>query len=48
MVVLLEVFEQVMNSENKDPAGNYMFKVSNRNTRARCEKCSKLIIKTPE
>ena len=27
------------------PAGNYMFKVNNRNTRARCEVCSKLIIK---
>ena len=25
-----------------------MFKVSNRNTRARCEICSKLTIKTPE
>ena len=30
------------------PAGNYMFKVNNRNTRATCEKCSKLAIKTPE
>ena len=30
------------------PAGNYMFKVNNRNTRARCEICLKLIIKTPE
>ena len=30
------------------PAGNYMFKVNNRNTRARCEICSKLTIKTPE
>ena len=29
------------------PAGNYMFKVNNRNTRARCEVCSKLIIKIP-
>ena len=30
-------------------AGNYMFKVNNRkNTRTRCEICSKLIIKTPE
>ena len=27
------------------PAGNYMFKVNNRNTRARCEVCSKLTIK---
>ena len=29
-------------------AGNYMFKVNNRNTRTRCETCSKLIIKIPE
>ena len=29
-------------------AGNYMFKVNNRNTRKRCEICSKLIIKTQE
>ena len=27
------------------PAGNYMFKVKNRNTRTRCEICSKLTIK---
>ena len=30
------------------PAGNYMFKVNNKNTRARCEICSKLSIKIPE
>ena len=30
------------------PAGNYMFKVNYRNTRTRCEICSRLIIKTPE
>ena len=29
------------------PTGNYMLKVSNRNTRTRCEICSELI-KTPE
>ena len=29
-------------------AGNYMFKVNNRNTRKRCEICSKLTTKTPE
>ena len=29
-------------------AGNYMFKVNNKNTRARCEIRSKLTIKTPE
>ena len=31
-----------------NPAGNYMFKVNNRNTRTRCEICSKLTIKTPK
>ena len=30
------------------PAGNYVFKVNNRNTRTRCEICSKLTIKTPK
>ena len=30
------------------PVGIYLLKVSNRNTSARCEICSKLIIKTPE
>ena len=30
------------------PAGNYVLKVNNRNTRARCEIYSKLTIKTPE
>ena len=29
------------------PAGNYMFKVNNGNTRTKCEICSKLTIKTP-
>ena len=33
---------------NLFPAGNYLFKGSNRNTRPRCEICSKLTIKTPE
>ena len=30
------------------PAGNHMFKVKNRNSRTKCEICSKLTIKTPE
>ena len=30
------------------PAGNCMFKANSRNTRARCEICSKLTIKKPE
>ena len=34
--------------KNKTPASSYMFKVNNRNTRTRCEICSKLIIKKPE
>ena len=33
---------------NANPAGNYMFKVKNGNSRLRCEICSKLTIKTPE
>ena len=43
-----------MESKNKKkikdifPVGNYMFKVNNRNTRARCEICSKLTMRTPE
>ena len=30
------------------PVGIYLFKVNNRNTRTRCQICSKLTIKTPE
>ena len=30
------------------PAGNYIFKVNNRDTETRCEICPKLTIKTPE
>ena len=33
---------------NNIPVGIYIFKVNNRNTRARCEICSKLAVKTPE
>ena len=32
--------------KRKNPAGNYMFKVNNINTRTRCELCSKLTLKT--
>ena len=31
-----------------NPVGIYLLKVNNRNTRTRCEICSKLTIKTPE
>ena len=34
--------------EYKFPANIYLFKFNNRNTRKRCEICSKLTIKTPE
>ena len=30
------------------PAGIYLLEVNNRNTKTRCEICSKLTIKTPE
>ena len=42
------MFQEAVISANYLLAGNYMFKVNNRNTRRRCEICSKLIIKTPE
>ena len=35
-------------SINVISAGNYMLKVNNRNTRTKCEICSKLIIETLE
>ena len=31
-----------------NPAGIYLLKVNNKNTRTRCEICSELTIKTPE
>ena len=40
--------KMILYSSTTIPAGNYMFKVNNRNTRTRCEICSKLTIKTPE
>ena len=36
------------NRKSNYPGGKYMFKVNNRNTRARYKICSKLTIKTPE
>ena len=41
--IVMQIIHQQINT-----AGNYMFKVNNRNTRTRCEICSKLTIKTPE
>ena len=42
------IFLCPLKTRNTDPAGNCMFKVSNRNTRTSCEIFSKLTIKTPE
>ena len=33
---------------NAKPAGNYMLKVNNGNTRTRCGRCLKLATKTPD
>ena len=38
---------KIYNQKAPDPVGSYMFKVNIRNTRTRCEICSKLTIKTP-
>ena len=40
--------EECINQGELHPAGSYVFKVNNRNTRARYEICSELTIKTPE
>ena len=42
------IYLNIRQYASKCPAGNYMFKVNNGNTRTRCEICSKLTIKTPE
>ena len=44
----MQVFIPDMLCTTDIPAGNYMSKVNNRNSRTRCEICSKLKIKTPE
>ena len=44
--ILAQVFS--LNVTKFYPAGIYLFKVNNRNTRTRCEICSKLTIKIPE
>ena len=53
MVAFIFLLTEKLNflASSKDkyvPAGNYMFKVNNRNTRARCETFVKLTIKAPE
>ena len=39
---------ELINATDNCPAGIYLLKVNNKNTRTRCEICSKLTIKTPE
>ena len=48
-------FEQVYRGQTRTlyvlsayPAGTYLLRVNDRNSRTRCETCSKLTIKTPE
>ena len=45
MIYLLSLY---FDTETTTPAGVYLVKVNNRNTRTWCEICSKLTIKTPE
>ena len=40
--------QELDHAATKNPVDSYLLKVNNRNTRARCEICSKLTIKTPE
>ena len=48
LIFLRSFFWSNIKSNRHNPAGYYMFKVNNRNTRTSCEICSKLTIKTPE
>ena len=38
----------VLKDSSHNPVGSYLLRVKNRNTRIRCEICSKLTINTPE
>ena len=40
--------QELDHAATKNSADSYLLKVNNRNTRAMCEICSKLTIKTPE
>ena len=48
LLVTLKRYLSLARGPGVFPSGNHMFKVSNRNTRARCEICLKLTIKTLE
>ena len=45
---MINTEERTLRKNSQLPAGNYLFKVNNRNTRTSCEICSKLTIKIPE
>ena len=42
------MFDWVLNTPKHFSVGIYLLKANNRNTRTRCETCSKLTMKTPE
>ena len=44
----MKQYEDENNLKINIPAGIYLLKVNDRNTRTRCEICSKLTVKTPE
>ena len=46
-ISLISDYNQVLDQDN-NPAGIYLLKINKKNTRTRCEICSKLTIKTPE
>ena len=50
LVLFLLIFNEILSvrGERANTTSNYMLKVNNRNSRTRCEICSKLTIKTPE
>ena len=48
IVQIFAALTDILIVRNAYPGSIYLLKVSNRNTRKRCEMCSKLTIKTPE
>ena len=48
LIILFSLRRIYMGAAILIPNGIYLFKVNNRNTRTRCEICSKLTINTPE
>ena len=48
VVILLSFRNRFVEEIDCYPAGNNIFKVNNRNTKTKCEICSKLTIKIPE